>query len=95
MTKGDMTLKYQEIAASEAVQTGHVSLETPLAAADVVAAANAYGWTARMGNRAAFSVVEVWYEDSHLIEFLDPENQPKTRAFATAASFDQMFGAPE
>jgi hypothetical protein len=95
LAKGDLTIQYVERAPVEGPRTTHISVETTRSADEVITAAKEFGWTARVSNRAAFSVIEVWYEDTHLIEFIDQDNQPKIRTFATAESFDRMFGVAE
>lgn len=63
----------------------HLAIAVPLPAETVLAIAEEVGWTARRCNRGGlFELIELWVEDTFLLELLDP---------AQAARFEQSLSA--
>lgn len=62
----------------------HLAIATPLAAEDVLALGAEHGWIAQRRTRGGkFDVVELWLEDSFLVEALTPEMQAQYLAALT------------
>jgi len=59
----------------------HAAIATALSQADVLAIAEREGWLAKYRNRGGFfGVIELWLENTTLVEVLTPEMQDEYRA---------------
>ena len=73
----------------------HMAMATKLGAAEVVAIGEREGWRAvhcARGNNF-FHVIELWIENSTMLEFLTPEMQAEYLAFATPENFKALAAA--
>lgn len=78
--------------ASERAYESHVAVGVELPAREVLAVAHAAGWQARVCNRGGlFDVVEVWVENSYLVEVLDPEQLADYRRSMTVENWKRAF----
>jgi hypothetical protein len=73
----------------------HMAIATPKSAAEVLAIGEREGWRAVRCSRGQnfFDVIELWVENSTMLEFLTPEMQAQYRAFATPENFKAMAAA--
>lgn len=73
----------------------HMAMATKLGAAEVVAIGEREGWRAVHCTRGNdfFHVIELWIENSTMLEFLTPEMQAEYLAFATPENFKALAAA--
>ncbi|MCE4544515.1 MULTISPECIES: hypothetical protein [unclassified Caballeronia] len=73
----------------------HMAMATKLGAAEVVAIGEREGWRAVHCTRGNdfFHVIELWIENSTMLEFLTPEMQAEYLAFATSENFKALAAA--
>jgi hypothetical protein len=72
----------------------HAAIATPLAEAEVHAIARREGWICRTLSRGGvFRVVELWVENSVMLEVLTPEMQAEYTSRLTIAGWRAMLGA--
>lgn len=67
----------------------HMAVGTPLSVQEVIAIGEREGWRAVRCTRGNnfFDVIELWIENSTMIEMLTPEMQAQYRGFATSETF--------
>lgn len=75
----------------------HLAIGTPLEADEVMAIGRREGWTVRPCRRGGpdpmgFDLIELWVEDSLLLEILTPAMQRQYLAFMTGRPAQEMFG---
>ena len=70
----------------------HMAVATPLSAEQVIAIGEREGWRAVRCTRGNnfFDVIELWIENSTLIELLTPEMQAQYLGFATPENFREL-----
>ncbi|WP_250509961.1 hypothetical protein [Caballeronia sp. GACF4] len=73
----------------------HMAIATQMDAAQVIAIGEREGWRAVrcMRGRNFFDVIELWIENSTMLEFLTPDMQAQYLAFATPENFKAMAAA--
>jgi hypothetical protein len=73
----------------------HMAIATKLSAGQVLALGEREGWRAVQCTRGNdfFDVIELWIENSTMLEFLTPEMQAQYLAFATPENFRAMAAA--
>jgi hypothetical protein len=73
----------------------HMAIATPKSASTVLAIGEREGWRAVRCSRGQnfFDVIELWVENSTMLECLTPEMQTQYRAFATPENFKAMAAA--
>lgn len=73
----------------------HMAIATPRTSAEVIAIGEREGWRAvhcTRGNNF-FHVIELWIENSTMLEFLTPDMQAEYLAFSTPENFKAMAAA--
>lgn len=71
----------------------HLAIGTALTEAQVLALATARGWRTLACERAGvFGVVEVWVDNTYLVEVLVPEQAARYRQFMNIEGCTAMFG---
>ncbi len=71
----------------------HLAVETILSEAEVISRATALGWRALVCERAGvFGVVEVWIDNTYLVEVLVQKEAARYRQFMNIAGCTTMFG---
>ncbi|ACC74518.1 hypothetical protein PPMP20_22560 [Paraburkholderia phymatum] len=93
LTPGDMREPLASITGSRPQYSGfHMAVASPLSAEQVMAIGQREGWRAVRCTRGNhfFDVIELWIENSTLIEVLTPEMQAQYLAFATPENFRQL-----
>lgn len=61
----------------------HLNIATPLTFAEIEAIAAAEGWLARICDRIAFNVIEVWLENKIMLELMTPIELARYQQFTT------------
>jgi hypothetical protein len=73
--------------------TFHLALTTQLNESEVIALAEAHGWRYLACERAGvFGVIEVWVDNTYLVEVLTTEQAARYKAFMTVEGCAAMFG---
>ena len=71
----------------------HFAMAVERPAAEIVRMAHQAGWHARVCNRGGlFDLVEVWVENSYLVEVLDPVQMAAYRRAMTLENWKRAFG---
>lgn len=89
---GPHQVAFEDRAPERDVTYAHIALCTPLGPEQVIDAAKAHGWQARLASRGPFECVEVWVENRLMLEFLDAGMQADYAKGMTLAHWKQMFG---
>lgn len=95
---GPTTLPWEDQIYPDTVHTQptgfHVAVATRRTEAEIIARARAAGWRALACDRAGvFKLVEVWVDNSFLVEVMVPEEVERYRAFMNPEGCREMFGA--
>lgn len=93
LTPGDTREPVGKLATSRAQYSGfHMAVASPLSVEQVIAIGEREGWRAVRCTRGNnfFDVIELWIENSTLIEVLTPEMQAQYLGFATPENFRAM-----
>jgi hypothetical protein len=71
----------------------HLAVGTKLSKDEIIAIGKREGWRAIYCSRGSFDLVELWLENSLMVEFLDPDMQAQYKALVTGAR-NRMAPAP-
>jgi hypothetical protein len=72
----------------------HLAVGTRLSKDEIIAVGKREGWRALYCSRGPFDLVELWIENSLMIEFLDPEMQAQYKALVTGRAEAMQTVAP-
>ena len=95
LTPGDTSEPLPSMASARAQYSGfHMAVASPLSPEQVIAIGEREGWRAVRCTRGNhfFDVIELWVENSTLIEVLTPEMQAQYLGFATPENFRALAG---
>lgn len=96
--EGPATMPWEDQIYSETAErrpsSFHLAIETQLTEAEVISRAQSLGWRSLACERAGvFGVVEVWVDNTYLVEVLVPEQAARYRSFMNTHGCAAMFGA--
>lgn len=78
----------------KAPSTFHMAIETKLSESEVISRARSLGWRTLACNRGGvFGVVEVWVDNTYLVEVLVEQEATRYRSFMNVVGCASMFGA--
>jgi hypothetical protein len=84
----------RETVSNDRACESHFAMAVERSAAEIVALAQAAGWSARICNRGGmFDLVEVWVEGSYLVEVLDPAQLADYRRSMTSENWKRAFAS--
>jgi hypothetical protein len=86
---GQTMLEPRKVATVPSRHSTHAAIATPLPEKEVLAICAEAGWTARIGDRGPFELVEVWVEDNFLLELLTPHMQDDYRRSMTPENWQR------
>jgi hypothetical protein len=96
--EGPATMPWEDQIYSESANrrpsSFHLAIDTKLTEVEVIARATSLGWRSLACDRGGvFGVVEVWVDNTYLVEVLVPEEAEKYRGFMNTKGCAAMFGA--
>lgn len=83
LTAGPFEVHIKTNKAPSASSETHLNIATPLSFEEIAAIAAREGWTARICDRIAFNVIELWLENKFMLELMTEAEMKRYRASMT------------